>query len=67
MSESKHGGRRPGAGRKPMDGISRRRYLNVSLPADLVETIATAAAESGRSKSLIVEDGLRMAYGGRQR
>ena len=55
------GGFRPGAGRKPAGAAAKGQPISIRLPEDLLTEIDRRAAESGVSRSVLVERLVRQA------
>ncbi len=55
------GGFRPGAGRKPAGAAAKGQPISIRLPEDLLAEIERRAAETGASRSVLVERLVRQA------
>ena len=55
------GGFRPGAGRKPAGTVAKGQPISIRLPEDLLAEIERRAAETGSSRSVLVERLVRQA------
>jgi hypothetical protein len=63
MSKSQHGGKRAGAGRKPIDPDARTVVLAVSVPGSLLERLDALAAKRGWNRSKAVREAIRGLLG----
>ncbi|MBU6428995.1 MAG: ribbon-helix-helix protein, CopG family [Cyanobacteria bacterium REEB65] len=55
------GGFRPGAGRKPAGASAKGQPISIRLPDDLLAELGRRAAETGASRSVLVERLVRQA------
>ena len=55
------GGYRPGAGRKPAGAAAKVQPISLRLPEDLIAELDRQAAETGASRSVLVERLVRQA------
>ena len=55
------GGYRPGAGRKPAGAAAKGQPISLRLPEDLIAELDRQAAETGASRSVLVERLVRQA------
>jgi len=59
MAKSQHGGKRAGAGRKPVDPEIRTTTIAVSLPTGLVESLDAVAEQKGWNRSRAVREAVQ--------
>lgn len=55
------GGHRPGAGRKPAGAAAKGQPISIRLPEDLIAELDRRAAQTGASRSVLVERLVRQA------
>ncbi len=55
------GGFRPGAGRKPVGASAKGQPISIRLPDDLLAELERQAAQTGASRSVMVERLVRQA------
>lgn len=63
MTKAKHGGKRSGAGRKPMDPDSDSVTIALTLPESLLERLDALAAKHGWSRAQAVREAIRGLVG----
>ena len=63
MPKSQHGGKRIGAGRKPVDPEIRSVTLAVSVPGALLERLDALAAKRGWNRSEAVREAIQALLG----
>jgi Ribbon-helix-helix protein, copG family len=59
MSKAQHGGKRVGAGRKPIDPDARTVVLAVSVPGSLLERLDRLAVKRGWNRSEAVREAIQ--------
>jgi hypothetical protein len=58
MAKKQHGGKRPGAGRKPLDPDGST-LIGASLPTDLVEKLDAYAAKHESTRAQVIREAVR--------
>jgi len=59
MAKKQHGGKRTGAGRKPMDPDERTTTVAVTMPTGLVERLDAVAEQQGWNRSEAVREAVQ--------
>lgn len=59
MSNRKHGGKRDGAGRKPLNSEGRTKLVSVTVPIELIKELDHYAEVKGWSRSQAVTSAIR--------
>ncbi|HEV3339808.1 MAG TPA: ribbon-helix-helix domain-containing protein [Pirellulales bacterium] len=59
MAKKQHGGRRPGAGRKPSNPEGRTSFVGATVPEALIEKLDEVAAARGWNRSEAVTEAIR--------
>ncbi len=63
MAKTKHGGKRSGAGRKPIDPDSTSVTIALSLPESLLESLDATATKHGWNRAEAVREAIRGLVG----
>jgi hypothetical protein len=63
MAKTKHGGKRSGAGRKPIDPDSDSVTIALGLPRSLLERLDALAAKHGWNRAEAVREAIRALVG----
>ena len=59
MAKKKHGGKRAGSGRKPMDPEERTTTIAVTMPTGLVKRLDAVAEQQGWNRSEAVREAVQ--------
>ncbi len=59
MAKKQHGGKRAGAGRKPMDPEERTATIAVTMPTGLIERLDAVAERQGWNRSEAVREAVQ--------